>query len=136
MVGLLLFHDAEIETECLPLQTSLENCSPRDSFTSTKLSICTIAWSAQKIKLSSLLNITSAVSAHDFAIGEGAVDITVGFTDVPQPKSNSKIEENKSRVRVRSIMNLMPLVRGQITFAIDGWLPAKYKTITSLVVAV
>ena len=50
----------------------------------------------QKIKLSALLKITSAVSAHDLAIGEGAVDITVGFTDVPQPIRNSKIVENNS----------------------------------------
>ena len=50
----------------------------------------------QKIKLSALLKITSAVSAHDLAIGEGAVGITVGLTDVPQPMRDSKIVENNS----------------------------------------
>ena len=86
---------------------SFENCSPRDSLTSTKPSTCTIASSGQKIKLSSLLKITSAVSAHDLEIGEGAVDITVGFTDVPQPIRDRKIVDSNNEIMVRGIFILI-----------------------------
>ena len=61
-----------------------------------------MASNGQKIKLFSLLKITSAVSEHDLAIGDGAVDITVGFTDVSHPIRGSKIVENNSRLGVRA----------------------------------
>ena len=79
-----------------------------------------MASNGQKIKLLSLLKITSAVSANDLAIGEGAVDITVGFTDVPQPTRDSKIVENNSEARCACFLNLRTLLLGQMNFQITG----------------
>ena len=80
-----------------------------------------MASTGQKIKLSALLKITSTVSAHDLAIGEGAVDTTVGFTDVPQPIRDSKIVENNSEAKCACILNYRTLPLGQINFQITGW---------------
>ena len=79
-----------------------------------------MASNGQKIKLLSLLKITSAVSANDLAIGEGAVDITVGFTDVPQPTRDSKIVENNSEAKCAGILNQRILFLGQMDFEITG----------------
>ena len=61
-----------------------------------------MASNGQKIKLLSLLKITSAVSAHDLAIGEGAVDITVGFTDVRNQQETVKLLRATARLNVRA----------------------------------
>ena len=55
---------------------------------------------------------------HELVIGEGAVDMTVGFIDVPQPIRDSNIVESKNEVMMRCILNLITLVRDRIAFAI------------------